>query len=228
MSSRINMSLIDKLLEKGTAPSNHPVSIFLESKANIERLVSHFKRSSNRLMQKYVSTVSSILESYTKFPTDAGSSLIAKTGSDCKAIVEASQKGERERVSNLLPEAYNRASGFKPMIESFGPVGMGTSGTMLEDAKYADEHSTFCKKFCKEFKVEMDHHESVAEGLFIYFDAKNTDSLSRNLQFDISNFCFENGYVLLKPGSVDDFSFGSFGEELSKWGFVYLSDSVEN
>jgi hypothetical protein len=228
MNSRINMSLIDQLLDKGSPTSSHPVSVFLESKASIERFVSHFRRTSNKLMQKYVSTVSSMLESYTKFPTDAGGSLIAKTGSDCKAIVEASQKGERERVNDLLPEAYSRASGFKPMLESFGPIGMGTSGTMLEDARFEDEHNAFCKKFCKEFKVEADHHESVAEGLFIYFDAENTDTLSRNLQFDISNFCFENGYILLKSGSVDDFSFGSFGEELSKWGFVYLSDYVEN
>ena len=66
--------------------------------------------------------------------------------------------------------------------------------------------------------------EEVAEGLFVYFDPSHTDKLLRNRLFDLSNFSFENGYLLLKAGSVDDFSFGSFGEELSKWGFVYLND----
>ena len=205
--------------------SNHPVSLFLESKTSIDKLVSHFKRSPNRLIQKYTSVVSSILESYMRSPTDAGGSLITRTGNDCKELLEASQRGERERVSELLPESYSRASDFKSMIESFGPTGMGTSGTMLEDAKYEDEHSSFCKKFCKKFGVEADRQESVVEGLFIYFDIKNTEALSRNTHFDISNFCFENGYILLRQGSVDDFSFGPFGEELSKWGFIYLSDN---
>jgi hypothetical protein len=68
----------------------------------------------------------------------------------------------------------------------------------------------------------------VAEGLFVYFNPEDTKILSRNHRFELSEFCFENGYILLKTGSVDDFSFGSFGENLSKWGFVYLPDSIED
>jgi hypothetical protein len=212
------MSLARRLLEN----NSHPVSLFLESKSNIDRLVSHFRRSSNRLMQRYVSVVSSVLETYSKYPTDAGSDLVSKTGMDCREIVEASQRGDRDAVNELLPKAYSKASDFKPMMDSFSPIGTGTSGTMLEDTQYEDEHSSFCKKFCREFGVKADHHESVAEGLFIYFDVENTDKLSKNQHFELSGFSFENDYVLLKTGSVDDFSFGSFGENLSKWGFVYL------
>lgn len=218
------MKLIDSLLSSTSVDSDHPIRTFVESRDSITKFTSHFKRSSNPLMKRYASKVTEVLESHIEFPTDAGNRLIARVASDCRSILEASQNGERQRVSNMLPHSYSKVVEYSSMIKGFGPSGLGSTGTMTEDAKYTDEHTSFCKKFCKEFGVEADHFEEVAEGLFVYFDATNTDKLLRMLQFDLSNFSFENGYLLLRAGSVDDFSFGSFGEELSKWGFVYLDD----
>ncbi len=218
------MSISESLLNP-QAVQEHPVRSFLESRESVLKFSSHFKRTNNPLIQKYIGKISSVLEGHIKNPTDAGNKLLSEVAADCRIILEASQKGERHKVSNVLPEAYGRANEYSSMIREFGLSGLGSTGTLTEDSKYSDEHSSFCKKFCKEFGVEADHFDEVAEGLFIYFDANNTDKLLRNLQFDLSSFSFDNGYIMLKAGSVDDFSFGSFGEELSKWSFVYLPES---
>ena len=213
-------ALVNSLLDPEV--TQHPVRMFLESRDSIQRFSSHFRRTANPLIRKYAVTVESVLSLHTSHPTDAGSMLVSKVASDCRGLLEASQNGERQRISVLLPQAMNRVMESEAMIKGFGPAGIGSSGTITEDSKYADDHDAFVRKFCKNFGVKEDHHEGVAEGLYVYFDPENTKELLGNLQFDISNYCFENGYILLRSGSVDDFSFGSFGEELSKWGFVYL------
>jgi len=215
--------LVEALLN---GAADHPVKMFIESASSINRFSNHFKRTSNALLRKYSLKAGSILESHTAHPTDAGNTMLVRIAADCKKLFEASQAGDRGLVSSLLPKAYENAVEAENRIRGFGPAGIGSS-VMVEDTKFSDEHTAFCRKLCKKFGVEEDRHESVAEGLYVFFDPENTAKLCRHTQFDVSNFAFENDYILIRAGSVDDFSFGSFGEELSKWAFVYLTDQPE-
>lgn len=211
------MRLIDSLL------GEHPVSIFIEAKSAVESLSNHFRRTSNPLMRKYVGLIREALDAYSKHPADGSSRSLIGITTDCQALLKSSQLGERDKFAAMLPNAYKLAREYKTIIESYHPANLASSG-LVEDTQYEDEHSEFCRKFCREFKVKCIRDEKVAEGLFVYFDRPNTALLQQHPYFNISTFCFENDYILLKAGTVDDFSFGSFGEDSSKWNFVYVGN----
>lgn len=87
------------------------------------------------------------------------------------------------------------------------------------------DHSSFIQKLEREFHLDVDHWVPIREGVQVFLDAENTETLSNALA-DGNDYFTElidgMGYILLRRGRIDVW------EDFSCWLFVYAPpDNVD-
>ena len=116
----------------------------------------------------------------------------------------------RDRADTITEsEIYDLHEELNPLLEK------ADSSPMI-GGDFIPVHDKFVKAFAREFKVEVTHHEPVAEGLFLYTDTADTVALSRVLN-DVRKFAHKHKYVVLKKGTTDDTRVNND----AKWIFVF-------
>lgn len=210
------MSLTDILLNHGHRPSpeRNQVRTFLESKESVEGLMRHLKRSPRQDVVEHVSLLQRFLNRVSKAPTEENLELLEGISKDCKDLLSLAHGG-------ALPKSLSRyASRLEEACRTSGSYGPGLSRVTLEECQFEAEHKKFVKAFDKKHKVSHEKVEMVNDGLFIYYGLEDTEKLLKVPFIDLQMAAFEEEYLLLRSGTMDDITYGMFQEALSKWGFV--------
>jgi len=186
---------------------------------SIKGFEQHVSRTRNETIRRYAESLKKVRASFSCYPTFTGHRIVEKHARHARSLMGSIQRGGQvhEMASRLLDEAYNDLK----VMEKTMPYKVGVQGDILAECKYEDQHDSFIKAFSKKFKVKAERIEYMNEGVSAFYSPEDTKTLQDTIFAEMSAFCFSKKYLITKKGSLADADFGSFGECLSKWSFVY-------
>lgn len=185
----------------------------------IKSLEQHVVRTRNDTIRHYAESLQKVRATFSCYPTFTGHRIVEKHARHARSLMNSMQRGGNvhEMASRLLDEAYQDIK----VMERTMPYKVGVQGDILAECKYEDQHDSFVKALSKKFKVKAERIEYMNEGVSAFYNAEDTRTLQTTTFEEITIFCFSKKYLITKKGSLADADFGSFGECLSKWSFVY-------
>lgn len=175
----------------------------------ITSLSRHCSRTTSTSLKRWLSFCEKTMSTFKASPTKKIFDLLERQAFHSHTLLEAVKHGKS--VDGLSKELF-------VMVSS----SMGAQGISLIESIV--DHSKFVKGLEKEFDLTVVKYEPIRDGVFVYLDRESAIKLSNtvaNSNTYINSIADEFGYLLLRKGSVPDVEYGSIGENLSCWMFVY-------
>ena len=176
---------------------------------SIRTFTTHTSRNSEAV--RFAKKWGSLYEAFTNNPNRESHFQLQRYATHA-SIMEKSMKKGRPWHRHILSELLNEQSDMSRF-----------ASTLSEDLESDTDHDAFIKGFEKAFKVKVQRHEGVSNGVYVYINAEDTATINTQLlsASDYMELITKNmGYICVRRGQPSDIDYGPYSERLSKWVFV--------